>query len=368
MIYLVCHSGFLNYGDELIAGAWIAFLAKRYPQKQIYVDTCCPGVASLLHGSFSNVVYTDTLWKLARLCLGKDMDYILDLKFIQNASSDIELGLDHFKRAEIVHFVGGGYITEYHYPNYAILLLATRFKAKCKFSLIATGLGIEPLSRGHRTILQRIFEHFDNVDLRDQESYNTMQEGTHKPKLTLSPDDAFLSEYVFASSPEVDGKLIIIAQRDEVSDVVLPFLLDLIKMCPLSNNGVTILVLDKGADLALARQVLNLSDVPIEIVDHVDLCRYGLPITPKDFVFTTRFHGHLVASALGARGICASVRLPYYDIKHRSLIDLGSGFDLIGMHDFPFGSYDWKKRNRTFFDNREDITARKMRVVETLYN
>jgi hypothetical protein len=110
------------------------------------------------------------------------------------------------------------------------------------------------------------------------------------------------------------------------------------------------------------------SDVPTEIVDRVDLCRHGLPVTPKDFVFTTRFHGHLVASVLGGHGICASVRLPYYDIKHRSLIELGSGFDLIGMHDFPFDTYDWESPRQTFLDRRDDIVGRKMRVVETLYS
>jgi polysaccharide pyruvyl transferase WcaK-like protein len=255
VIYLICHSGFLNYGDELIAGAWIVFLARKYPDKQIYVDTCYPGVSSLLHGTFSNVVYTDTLWKLARSCLHQGLDYVLDLDFLKSPGPDIEFGIDHFKGAEVVHFVGGGYITEYHYPNYAILLLASQLKAKCGFTLLATGLGIEPLSREHRTILQGIFDHFDNVDLRDPESYHTVQAGTRRPRVTLSPDDAFLSERISASSPEGYGKLVLIAHRDEVSNLVFPFLLNLIKSCPLSKNGVTISVLDKRADLSLARQV-----------------------------------------------------------------------------------------------------------------
>lgn len=370
MIYLVCHSGFLNFGDELIASTWINFLTKKYPGEKIYVDTCMPGVASLLHSSSGNLIFTDTVWRLASSCLGRDIDFILSAGFLRDAEPSVEFGIEQLKRADIVHLVGGGYVTDYHYPNYAILRLLSILKKETNFKLFATGLGIEPLSRENRTILRAIFQDFDAIDFRDKESYEAINSGSTNPNITMSVDDAFLGAFESSEGSlleERGGKLVIIAQQDEVRDLVLPFLLNLIQSCPFASNGVIMPVLDKGADLALAKQVRGLSGASVEIVDHIDLFRRGLPIGCADFVFTTRFHGHLMASVSGAHGICASVRLPYYDIKHRSLVDLGSGFDLIGMHDFPFEDYDWQKKSSSFEDKREEILESKMKIVDKLY-
>lgn len=367
MIYLVCHSGFLNYGDELIASTWIKFLTNKYPNEKIYIDTCGPGVASLLHGSSGNLIFTDTLWRLASSGLGRDIEYVLSEQIVRDAGPELELGLSHLKRADIVHLVGGGYMTDYYYPNFVIPRLLQALKREAGFKLFATGLGLEPLSRESRTILRTIFHGFDAVDFRDEESYAAVADGFTKSNLTISVDDAFLNTCDISYPKREFGKLVIIAQQDEVREIVLPFLLDLIRLCPLASNGVIIPVLDKAADSALAHKVRSISGASVEIVDQVDLFKFGLPIDPEDFVFTTRFHGHLMASLLGARGICASVRLPYYDIKHRSLIDLGSGFDLIGMHDFTFGAYDWYKRKSSFLEKRQIILDRKMRVVDQLY-
>jgi polysaccharide pyruvyl transferase WcaK-like protein len=295
------------------------------------------------------------------------MDYTLGRSILQELGPDIEQGLDYLKSADSVHLVGGGYITDYHYPNYIIPRLVLALKKQVGFKLFATGLGLEPLSQESRVILRTIFQGFDAVDLRDKESYLAIANGSSDPRITMSVDDAFLAPTNIAPDNKDAGRLVIIAQQDEIVDPVLPFLLNLIEACPFALNGVTMPLLDIKADKSLAEKVRDLSGSPVEIIKNVDMFRKGIPIRRQDFVFSTRFHGHLMASVIGASGICASVRLPYYDIKHRSLVDLGSGFDLIGMHDFPFDAYDWHTVRETFLNKYQELHARKMQVVGKLY-
>jgi hypothetical protein len=43
---------------------------------------------------------------------------------------------------------------------------------------------------------------------------------------------------------------------------------------------------------------------------------------------TSRFHFHLLAASAGARGIAVGMKKGYYDVKHESLVSLGSGWSL----------------------------------------
>jgi hypothetical protein len=52
----------------------------------------------------------------------------------------------------------------------------------------------------------------------------------------------------------------------------------------------------------------------------------GLPVRRGQQWYTSRFHPHMVAAAAGAKGVAIGILDDYYDIKHRSLLDLGSGW------------------------------------------
>jgi len=59
-----------------------------------------------------------------------------------------------------------------------------------------------------------------------------------------------------------------------------------------------------------------------------DVLAAGLPAAAGQLWVSTRFHMHLMAAAAGAAGLAVSVNAEYYTNKHRSLIDLGSGWEL----------------------------------------
>lgn len=366
MIYLVCHSGYLNYGDELISKTWIDQLTQAFPLEKIWVDTCNPGVSSVLFSDYPNVSFTDTLWTASRNSIGKDIDHILNLSFIRDGGSGFANGLELIKTARIVHLVGGGYMNSEIYFNYAIIATLGYIKKKHNIDIIGTGLGLEPVAENLDHLMKEYFKCFSWIDVRDQESYDRLLRWGLGERASFTCDDVFLTT---PSEPPLDrdGKLIISAQTGANPHIVISFLLKLIENCPQAKNGVEFLVLDADSDIVVAEKLRNISNrTDIIIRDFGEIWSNGLRISPKDFVFSTRFHAHLVTSTAGARGLCASVSIPYYDVKHLSLIKMGSGFTIVGMHDFSF-VHDWHAEDQTFKDCALELQNRKLEIVKKLY-
>jgi hypothetical protein len=59
-----------------------------------------------------------------------------------------------------------------------------------------------------------------------------------------------------------------------------------------------------------------------------DVWRHGLPARAGQTWVSTRFHPHLLAAAAGASGLALAGRRDYYPIKHQSLIDSGSNWQI----------------------------------------
>src|SRR5919107_3221370 len=65
MYYLVGPTGYPNYGDELIAAAWLRHLAQVAPDADVWLDCHSPGSAQVLFdGLHPRVRFVDTLWRL----------------------------------------------------------------------------------------------------------------------------------------------------------------------------------------------------------------------------------------------------------------------------------------------------------------
>jgi hypothetical protein len=52
----------------------------------------------------------------------------------------------------------------------------------------------------------------------------------------------------------------------------------------------------------------------------------GLPVRRGQSWYTSRFHPHMLAAAAGAKGVAIGILDDYYDVKHGSLLGLGSGW------------------------------------------
>ncbi|KVL04101.1 hypothetical protein WS93_08850 [Burkholderia cepacia] len=71
-----------------------------------------------------------------------------------------------------------------------------------------------------------------------------------------------------------------------------------------------------------------------------ELYEGGLVLHRNDYAFTTKFHGHLLLSLAGLKGMVSSIDQHYYDIKQHSLLKLGSQYKAVGLHDHYFGERD----------------------------
>jgi hypothetical protein len=79
-------------------------------------------------------------------------------------------------------------------------------------------------------------------------------------------------------------------------------------------------------DAWLLDQVHRAWSGPVTFYPFAGLWLDGLPIDAAQYWVTTRFHFHLLAAAAGARGTAINVHPGYYDVKHRSLLSLGTGW------------------------------------------
>jgi hypothetical protein len=91
----------------------------------------------------------------------------------------------------------------------------------------------------------------------------------------------------------------------------------------------------------------------------------GLPVRRGQHWYTTRFHPHMVAAAAGAKGVALGILDDYYDVKHRSLVDLGSGWTYASIREGgevpePTGAED-------FADTALWLASRKRTEALTLY-
>lgn len=337
MIYVVCHSGYFNLGDELIPRAWIEHLTSAFPKEDIYIDTCNPGKSSILFRSFKNIIFTDTLWEISRECMNMGIDYVLNAEFLKSCSVSRINGLEVLSEASHVHMLGGGYLNKDLWFNYSIPITLSILKSKYSYHLSATGLGMEPVDESYYEIISSYMSNFDLIDTRDRQSYDRLYAHGLKEKLSLTCDDLFLSIPKRQDTGDKhDKRLIIAPQKGDDPQRVVSFCVKFIREYPLKNDKIHLLSFNAESDHEISNAIASCVGKRCIKYEFNDLWVNGFPIDENDIVFTTRFHAHLISSALGATGYAASVSIPYYDIKHNSLTSLGSGFDVIGMHDFHF--------------------------------
>ncbi|MFD6092496.1 polysaccharide pyruvyl transferase family protein [Oerskovia sp. NPDC060338] len=338
VIYLVGVAGNPNYGDELIARTWLEYLAVHHPNDDVWFDTPHPGpAAALLAGLHPRLRVTDTMWRLRDLGeqFGDARAFVLKALHDPGHAPWWAAGIDVLRSADIVHIIGGGYLNELWSSNFAVVAgvgwLAENTGARTALS----GAGLTPLSDGNRNDLVQDLSAFDVVDVRDIPSALTLADAGDPPLgAQRTADDVFLSApYAHIDSATAD-----------LFDVGIVLQDDLVQI-------------DKGALRAFIRAQVEAWGTPpdriafIECIPRIDassaqdvgadwpgaqfypfqhLWNRGFPAGAHQRWISTRFHPHLLAARVGARGIAISVHEGYYDTKHRSLVDLGSGWAIVG--------------------------------------
>jgi polysaccharide pyruvyl transferase WcaK-like protein len=359
LIYLITTAGIPNYGDELIAMAWLRYLARELPDADVLVDTVRPTAASeTLAGIHPSVRFTSTLWPISLLSeswaaadvarfaasVVEDPGRLAEVEdrfkllirpdgIPWEATPDSVLaGIDELVHADVVHMVGGGYLNGIWPISLGVTAGVGAALKRGAGRGVMTGQGIGPYGDEAADVLRDLITPFALVDARDTVSAEVA--GLSPAQVTC--DDVFLDLGPELYSPHGAYDVVVNAQADHgasVSDLT-QFVVAALRRWEVDPRRVGFVECRPGADDAVYKAVAEvLPDVAYIPVS--DVLAGGLPAGPGVRWISTRFHPHLVAAAAGSPGLAISVQPDYYDAKHGSLINLGSGWPLVGQLDEP---------------------------------
>lgn len=346
-IHLVSWAGFPNYGDELITARWLRFLARRRPHAEIHLDTRFPGMtAALFGGMHPHLVATDAVFRTLDAVLRFE-ERPIDAVVRDLGTPHFDLLLEDLRAADTLHVLGGGWLNRRWTEN-SLVLDALRAAAEASGArLLATGQGLMPDGGAS-------FDGFEHVSVRDVPSAALLG-------LERGYDDA----YLLPAAPSRGSR------SGEVEEVVLCIQDDLQDAGALERN--VAYAREAVAALGVPREKVRyveaipgadhpgyaaLSDVVAEdgFVPFGGMWRGGLEMGPHQMWISTRFHHHLMASLHGARGVALVGDAGYYDIKHRSIAELGSRWIVTAAEESTLGGLHRMRRPGRF---REPVAAKR---------
>lgn len=365
LYYLAGPAGHPNYGDELITAGWLNHLAETAPEAEVWVDTHSPGPAQVLLGDLHpRVRFTDTLWRLCWEAPSDDPWQVAS--WVRRAVADPGLaprwdrGIALLRRADVIHLLGGGYINRI-WPRHIGLLAGAAAAARASGArCAATGLGLFPEPEGAAELVRATAAEFAIADVRDRASADLL--GT-----TPGIDDAFLAQPKLWTSEDDPPDVMLCLQGDQVDiglDALASAVLRILRAWQIPPERIGVVEAIPGED----RKVFDLIEHQLpgaRFYPFVDIWEHGLPVAAGQTWLTTRFHMHLVAAAAGATGVAIPVSADFYATKHRSLLELGSGWTMLDdLHQVP------RRPAGTGFDDSVIAAARqaKLALARTVYD
>lgn len=326
-IYLVSCAGHPNYGDELITASWLRHLAEELPETEVWLDCPNPGMAAeLFFGLHPNAHFTNTLWRVVwdrgnePGAAGADevARIVTDL-----GSPAYDLALLRLREMDSFHLLGGGYLNSIWPLHLRLINALLAVRELTGAALYATGISLAPLEEEDHACLPAL-RSFDHVSVRDTHSADLLG-------LDVGLDDALLgilAERDRGRNSPVKADVVVCLQRDLVPDDDFSAMVQEVRTAVSAFKA-------KGQSVVYAEAIPGvdhpgfdaLSDLipPENFIPFLSVWRDGLPTGAHTWI-TTRFHLHLLASAMGAAGTAIGVKPGYYDVKHGSLLELGTGW------------------------------------------
>lgn len=357
-VYLVAPAGHPNHGDEQLLAGWLRYLRHRLPGTPVVVDCHTPGQAAVLHhAEHPDVLFTDTLWRLA----GEHSDAAEAIGFCRRAVTDLGVrpalasGVDLLRGASVVHLIGGGYVNDQWPHHLGVAAGAGEAGRLSGARVVATGQGLMPCDRVD--VLADAFRDFDRVTVRDAASRDLLAE-TDVP-VSLVGDDGWLAltatggfdpsdHPVYSFDPDTCRDLVLCAQSDLVDPATLAEAvarvlaawkvpgerMTVVEAIPGGDRVVWDMVCARAAahpddDDEVGRALAELDLPAARFVSFQELWASGVPARAGQAWLSTRFHPHLFAAARGASGVALRSGSDYYDVKHGSLAAAGSPWTLL---------------------------------------
>ncbi|MXN61064.1 polysaccharide pyruvyl transferase family protein [Bacillus sp. BGMRC0062] len=332
-IYLISWAGYPNFGDELIAAAWVNHLARVAPTTDVWLDVREPGtVTALLRGLHPRLHVVNTVFRAMHERfhgLDRSMRSLIE----DLGSPKYDAGLLALREAGTVHLLGGGVLHANWPENFQVVDAMRTVRELSGARLFATGQGLMPFAGNplsdldHLSVRDRPSADAAGIPLGFDDAFLLAEDPRHARTLGLLGDQGGGRVSAGADGPWTPTEVVLCIQSDTLAEGALERMLE------------------------FARAQLQRWDLPRESVryleaipgdDYVGFDRLRDVVAPDGFIpfqaawdgdftfgshqvwLTTRFHHHLIAALHGARGVALSGKPGYYDVKHQSVVEAGS--------------------------------------------
>lgn len=334
MIYLVGTTGFPNYGDELIAAAWLRYLAEAAPDTDVWLDCPSPGPAGvLLDGIHPRARFTDTFWRLCWEAPGdgpwETAAWVRRAMHHPGMACRWVAGIELAARARIVHVIGGGYVNRIWPRHYGLLAAAVGAVERSGGRAVMTGQGLFPAAEDAAPLVRELAARFELADVRDEPSERLLGDVTATGR---TGDDLLLGIGPHLYRPAEDERPeVMLCLQSDLLEIPRPalasFVTGTMRAWGVTGDRIGVVEGIPGVDRAIYDLVEPY--LPgMRFYPFSDIWAHGLPAGPEQVWLSTRFHPHLLAAAAGASGVAVPVNPDYYATKHRSLTGAGSGWTL----------------------------------------
>lgn len=345
MYYLLGGAGYDNFGDELMVRCWLDLLTENGRKKdKIIVDGFSGARLDVAFaGNYRDVIYGNLINGLSET--GKATKFWdafhRGLTFYArggfNNYPKLKPSADLLLNATVLHLHGGGYLNK-HFPRKGFLLgliIATSRQTGAK--LVATGLGLTPLDIPPSNLQAEVSEaiaQFPLIETRDENSAELLRKISPFANIVSGLDDTFVGDMAYVTDKKHRLHLSWNFPRTKDPEFARVFeyaqknqdRYDEVVFWTCAGN-------DQGTWDLISQQMPNARELTF-----ADMLHRPLPVSEGDHMLTARFHPHLIGARGGAVGGYFSPG-SYYDVKHGSVCELGSGFFRIGTDPIKYESF-----------------------------
>lgn len=375
MLYMLGGAGVQNFGDEMMVKNWLDFYKESNLLSEVVVDGSNANfLKDFFSHSYINAEFVSVFNELKEL---GENDFWKSLRrglnFYKNGGLKNYKQYNSFsskiKNAKVMHLHGGGYLNTI-WPKSAFLLgvaAATKLEFGCK--LVATGIGLLPLSKPPAEFLkdwETVVKSFDIFETRDLESNEFIQRSVKSPSnVFFGLDDTFLDSVNL--SDQSFGRSLHFSYFNSAKPAINELVAELSEKF-LSGFENFYFWQCRGED-NICLDVIKKRIPEIIPISLSDLVFKALPIKKNDYMITSRFHPHMFAARAGVVGLCRFDG-GYYDVKQGSIVSLGSPFEQ--LENASSASIDYLKRpfdRIVDLDDERVAMKRKMAFnIVNLYN
>lgn len=331
MYLLIGGSGGPNYGDELMVRGWLEYLSNEF--ENIKVEVNIKKNAEEFHNN-KNVMFSEDIKKIAKKFSNLNFwqQVARGFNFFERGGvkNNSEINFDYLDKVKIVHLHGGGYVNENAPVNGFLLGFCAALRKRSKIKVIATGIGLMPISsppQERRELLNDVLSNYDAFELRDHESYFFLKSNlSHARNISLGLDDSFIlskNEVLKINEDKKVRTLYLSFAEYNLKSFTEGYWQELKKFSEKYDEVVFWECFpwkDKDVFQSMKETFPN-----IRLASAKNITYLKEEFSRNDFLVTSRFHPHLVSARSGLNGVFYSSG-KYYDVKHQSVVAVGSPF------------------------------------------